>query len=248
MAAIVHRPARFGTWIVVTVAEDGIVPLQNRVTPTGEIVADPGRGLMMGNRGCLHGQGRALGTSRWRSRLWICCVLDWKGVRRDPMPPGRWTALFFLDEATALAAGHRPCAYCRRQDFRDFAEAWRVARRLAQRPRADEMDAVLHRERVDRLRRQVTYHAAAGELPDGVMIRAGGRTGLLLAGRLRPWSFGGYGGPAEALPPSAVEVLTPRPTVAVIAAGYRPLVHPTALPPDGQAPPGVRAHAYRGAW
>ena len=112
-------------------AEDGSVPLQNRVMPTGEIVADPGRGLMMGNRGCLHGQGRQLGVSRWRSRLWICCVLDWKGVRRDPMPPGRWTALFFLDEATALAAGHRPCAYCRRADFADFAQAWRAAQRLA---------------------------------------------------------------------------------------------------------------------
>ena len=93
------------------------MPLQNRVTPTGEIVADPGRGLLMGNRGCLHGPDRRLGVARWRSKLWICCVLDWKGVRRDPMPPGRWTALFFLDEATALAAGHRPCAYCRRADF-----------------------------------------------------------------------------------------------------------------------------------
>ena len=93
------------------------MPLQNRVTPTGEIVADPGRGLLIGNRGCLHGPDRRLGVARWRSKLWICCVLDWKGVRRDPMPPGRWTALFFLDEATALAAGHRPCAYCRRADF-----------------------------------------------------------------------------------------------------------------------------------
>ena len=79
------------------------MPLQNRVTPTGEIVADPGRGLLMGNRGCLHGPDRRLGVARWRSKLWICCVLDWKGVRRDPMPPGRWTALFFLDEATAAA-------------------------------------------------------------------------------------------------------------------------------------------------
>src|ERR1700728_3516333 len=111
--------------------EDRAMPLQNRVTPAGEIVADPGRGLMMGNRGCLHGPGRELGVSRWRSKSWICCVLDWKGVQRDPMPPGRWTALFFLDEATALAAGHRPCAYCRRGDFLGFAEAWRAARRLA---------------------------------------------------------------------------------------------------------------------
>jgi hypothetical protein len=112
------------------------MPLQNRVTPSGEIVADPSRGLMMGNRGCLHGQCRRLGASRWRSKLWICCLLDFKGVQRDPMPPGRWTALFFLDEATALAAGHRPCGYCRRGDYLDFAEAWRTARHLPRRPRA----------------------------------------------------------------------------------------------------------------
>ena len=92
-------------------------PLQNRVNPAGEIVADPARGLLMGNRGCLHRADRTLGTARWRSKLWICCVLEWRGVRRDPMPPGRWTALFFLDEATALAAGHRPCGYCRRPAY-----------------------------------------------------------------------------------------------------------------------------------
>jgi hypothetical protein len=224
------------------VAEDRTVPLQNRVMPTGEIVADPGRGLMMGNRGCLHGRGRQLGASRWRSLLWICCVLDWRGVRRDPMPPGRWTALFFLDEATALAAGHRPCAYCRRRDYLDFTEAWRAARHLAGRPRAHEMDAVLHHERVDRHRRQVTHRAPAGELPDGAMIAAGGRIGLLAGGRLRPWSFGGYGPPAEIRTPGAVEVLTPPSTVAAIAAGYRPLVHPTAFAPAGEAPPRLRAH------
>src|SRR5262244_4115988 len=136
-------------------AEDRVMPLQNRVTPAGEIVADAGRGLMMGNRGCLHGRDRQLGASRWRSKLWICCVLEWKGVRRDPMPPGRWTALFFLDEATALAAGHRPCAYCRRADYDAFAEACRRAH--GARLRASEMDAILHVERVDsRTRRQRT--------------------------------------------------------------------------------------------
>ena len=218
------------------------MPLQNRVMPTGEIVADPGRGQMMGNRGCLHGPDRQLGTSRWRSRLWICCVLDWKGVQRDPMPPGRWTALFFLDEATALAAGHRPCAYCRRPDYLDFAEAWRAARDLPGRPRANEMDAVLHHERVGGLRRQVTRRAPAAGLPDGAMIRADGRIGLLVAGRLRPWSFGGYGPPAQVKTPGVVEVLTPPSTVAAIAAGYRPLVHPTALAPAGEVPPGLRAH------
>ncbi len=216
------------------------MPLQNRVTPAGEIVADPGRGLMMGNRGCLHGPGRQLGASRWRSKSWICCVLDWKGVQRDPMPPGRWTALFFLDEATALAAGHRPCAYCRRRDFLRFAQAWRAARHLDSRPRAAQMDSILHGERVDGARRQVTYQMPAGELPDGVMIRAGGDIWLLLAGQLRPWSFQGYGSPAAAVPAGTVEVLTPRSTVAVIAAGYRPLVHPSARPGTSIGPGGAR--------
>ena len=205
------------------------MPLQNRVTPSGQIVADPSRGLMMGNRGCLHGQGRTLGASRWRSKLWICCLLDFKDVQRDPMPPGRWTALFFLDEATALAAGHRPCGYCRRGDYLDFAEAWRAARHLPGRPGAAEMDTALHRERTDRSRRKLSYLAPAAELPDGVMIRAGGEPGLLIGGRVRPWSFQGYGAPAPADPADRVEVLTPPSIVAAIAAGYRPLVHPSAL-------------------
>jgi len=226
------------------------VPLQNRVTPTGEIVVDRSRGLMMGNRGCLHGQGRDLGVSRWRSTLWICCVLDWKDVRRDPMPPGRWTALFFLDEATALAAGHRPCAYCRRGDYLDFADAWRAARRMPRRPLAREMDSILHRERVDRVRRQLTHLAPADELPDGVMIRVDGRAGLLIAGQLRPWSFHGYGAPTAAGVQGAVEVLMPPSTVAAIAAGYRPLVHPSALstsPLAGGDPPGIRPHLVAAA-
>jgi hypothetical protein len=224
------------------------MPLQNRVTPAGEIVADPCRGLIMGNRGCLHGPGRELGVTRWRSKSWICCVLDWKGVQRDPMPPGRWTALFFLDEATALAAGHRPCAYCRRGDFLGFAEAWRAAGRLARRPRAAEMDAILHHERVDQARRQITRPVPAGPLPDGVMIRVGGVAGLLINGRLRPWSFQGYAAATGAGGPGPVELLTPPSTVAAINAGYRPLVHPTALAgpqPAGGTPPGVRVHEPR---
>ncbi|MEN3360796.1 MAG: hypothetical protein V7637_4778 [Mycobacteriales bacterium] len=207
------------------------MPLQNRVLPSQEVVAEPARGLLMGNRGCLHGAGRELGVSRWRSKLWICCVLRWRDVRRDPMPPGRWTALFFLDEATALAAGHRPCAYCRRADYRAYTEAWRAAHQLADRPRAYEMDARLHAERVEsRTRRQITRPARAGDLPDGAIVTHRGGTGLLLAGRLLPWSLAGYGA-AEPLHPGAqVDLLTPPATTAVLAAGYRPLLHPSAGP------------------
>jgi hypothetical protein len=205
------------------------MPLQNRVDPAGEILADPARGLLMGNRGCLHRADRTLGSARWRSKLWICCVLDWRGRRRDPMPPGRWTALFFLDEATALAAGHRPCGECRRQDYLAYAEAWRRAGGLAGRPRAGEMDARLHAERIDpRTRRQRTRPAAPGELPDGAMARYRGRPGLLAGGRFLPWSFTGYGNPVALAPDTAVELLTPPSSVAAIAAGYRPMLHPTA--------------------
>jgi hypothetical protein len=207
------------------------MPLQNRVTPAGEIVADPARGLLMGNRGCLHAPDRRLGASRWRSKMWIACVLDWRGRRRDPMPPGRWTALFFLDEATALAAGHRPCGYCRREDYLAYAEAWRRAAGLERRPRAGEMDARLHSERVEpRTRHQRTRPAVAGDLPDGVMIRHSGMSGLLAGGRFLPWSFAGYRDPIALAPDAAVELLTPPASVAAIAAGYRPMLHPTAEP------------------
>ena len=205
------------------------MPLQNRVAPTGEIVADPARGLLMGNRGCLHGQGRTLGVTRWRSTLWICCTLVWRDVRRDVMPPGRWTALFFLDEATAFAAGHRPCAYCRRADYLDYANAWWRARGGDRRPLAGEMDARLHRERVRRTRQQITHEATFGDVPDGAMVQVRGGPALIVNGGIRAWSFEGYG-EQEAIPAGElVTVLTPITTVDVLRAGYRPWVHPSAI-------------------
>jgi hypothetical protein len=207
------------------------VPLQNRVLPTGEIVAHTGRGTLMGNRGCIHRPDRTLGVTRWRSKLWICCTLTWKNVRRDVMPPGRWTALFFLDEPTAFAAGHRPCAYCRRADYVWYAESW------PKRLRAFEMDAVLHRERVEPYtRRQVTHRETAGDLPDGVMVRHDDRPALLVDGHVLPWSFDGYGQPVPVRRRAQVEVLTPPSNVAAMRAGYRPLAHPSA-----PASPGLRA-------
>ncbi len=203
-------------------------PLQNRVLPTGEIVAVPERGLLMGNRGCLHGQDRELGVTRWRSKMWISCVLKWGDIRRDVMPPGRWTALFFLDEATALSAGHRPCGYCRRPDHLDFGEAWRRAAGLATRLKAFELDLVLHPQRVDRTRRKRTTRSALAELPDGAMVRLGDQPHLVSDGRLLPWTLTGYQAPIEIAPRASVEVLTPPAIVGALAAGYRPLVHPSA--------------------
>ncbi len=205
--------------------------LQNRVMPTGEIVSHPARGMLMGNRGCIHTPERTLGVTRWRTKMWICCVLYWRGRRLDVMPPGRWTALFFLDEATALAAGHRPCGYCRRADHLWFADRWRAARGMAVRPRAGEMDVWLHTERVDRrTRRQVTRPVLAGDLPDGAMVRHDGGPALFCGSALLPWSFDGYGTRVPVSPGARVELLTPPSIVAVLAAGYRPLVHPTAGP------------------
>jgi hypothetical protein len=215
------------------------MPLQNRVMPTGDIVAHPARGLLMGNRGCLHGQGRTLGVTRWRSTLWICCTLVWRDVRRDPMPPGRWTALFFLDEATSFAAGHRPCAYCRRSDYLDYAHAWWRARGGERRPWAYEMDAALHHERVRRTRAQITHPMTVGEVPDGAIARVGGAPALIVGGAARRWSFDGYAEPEVLSDDAVVDVLTPPATVDTFRAGYRPWVHPSAVG-DGDGPPSLR--------
>ncbi len=206
------------------------MPLQNRVLPTQEIVADPGRGLLMGNRGSLHDQDRRLGVTRWRSKAWICCVLDWKGVQRDPMPVGRWTALFFFDEAVALAAGHRPCHYCRRNDFLRYAGAWARGHELAERARAPAMDAVLHGQRVEsRTRRQRTHVRPLAELPDGAMIRYDGRPALVLAGQVLPWSWQGYENARQLSGSIEVEVLTPPANLVVLKAGFAPLLHSSAV-------------------
>ena len=203
-------------------------PLQNRVLPTGEIVAHPGRGMLMGNRGCISRDDRTLGVTRWRTKMWISCVLDWYGRKRDVMPPGRGTALFFLDEATALAAGHRPSGYCRRDDHRWFGEAWRRGKSLELRPRAADMDIELHAERVDRRRTKITRPASFGDLPDGAMVLHSSEPALVTGGALLPWSFEGYGRPVSISPGTTVTLLTPPSMVAALSAGYRPYVHPSA--------------------
>lgn len=199
--------------------------LQNRVLPTGEIVADPGRGTLTGNRGILH-HGKVLGTRRWMHPHWISCALEWKAIRRTPMTPGTWTELFFLDEAVALAAGHRPCALCRRPAFVAFQAAWAAGTGLP--AAAPAIDRALHAARVTRDRQQQRHALVPDDLPDGAMLLWDGSSHLVTGGRMRRFAWDGYG-PAVPLPRvSAVTVLTPAPTVLALRAGYRPQLHPSA--------------------
>ena len=206
------------------------MPLQNRVTPEGEIIATPARGLMMGNRGGrLHRPDRTLSARRWTSRAWIACRLSFNNRQRRVMSPNSYTELFFLDEATALAAGHRPCFECRRRDFMEFATLWPGVDPSGERARAAEMDVVLQAERVGRDRRKVTFRARIDTLPDATFISQDNQPRLWLAGSLWHWQPAGYGPAHETDTSSVVDVLTPRSIVKVLAAGYRPLLHPSCL-------------------
>lgn len=207
------------------------MPLPNRVTPSGEIIATPHRGLFTGNRGIIHDPLTKTLTRRWASRAWLICLCDFRGRRREVMAGRSWTELFFLDEATALAAGHRPCFFCRRQDALRFRAAWEAGNGAAN-ARASEVDAVLHRERLNgRAKRLHPLPMAWPDLPDGAMILAGRESFLVLGGSARPWSPAGYG-TARQLPQDIV-LLTPPSTLRALAAGYRPVLHPSAGGPAG---------------
>jgi hypothetical protein len=192
-------------------------PLQNRVDPFGELHAVTGRGGMMGNRGGrLHRDDQTLSGSRWTNKHWLVCVCSFKGRWREVWGKG-YTHLFFLDEPTALAAGHRPCFECRRQAAKAFIAAFPGAP-----SHVEAMDEALHRERVENRRRRLS-RARLGDLPDGAMIARGERAYAVRSGALLPWSFAGYGAPTPLEPDAVVEVLTPPSTVAALKGGYRPL-------------------------
>jgi hypothetical protein len=192
-------------------------PLQNRVDPFGELHAVSERGGMMGNRGGrLHRDDQTLSGSRWKTKHWLICVCQFKDRHRDVW--GRYyTELFFLDEPTALAAGHRPCFECRRQAAKAFMAAFPGAP-----SHVEAMDEALHRERLDTKRKR-SWRARRGDLPDGAMIARDGRAYAVRSGGLLPWSFAGYGAPAALATNTTVEVLTPPSTVAALKGGYRPL-------------------------
>jgi hypothetical protein len=203
------------------------VPLQNRVDPYGRLCAVPARGTLMGNRGVLHDEAKRV-VANWRLRRWIACVLEFRGRRREVFAPRRYSELFFVDEATALAAGHRPCAECRRTRYEEFRRAWTAASRARSLPGADDMDRILHAERVTRRKEKRTYAARLSSLPDGALVEHRGRACLKWGGRLLPWSFEGYGRAMAASPSSRVDVLTPRSIVRAIRAGFVPQVHESA--------------------
>lgn len=202
------------------------MPLQNRVTPTGDIVASEHRGIFTGNRGIIHDPAtRTLLNKRWSSPAWLTCVCEFRGRRREVMSQQSWTELFFLDEATAFAAGHRPCFYCRRDDAKRFRAAWEEGNGTSDLS-AKEMDAVLHAERLDRGKKRLhPLPMPLAALPHGAMVRANGESYLVAGSRTLRWSFAGYER-VDVVAPAML--LTPPSTVRAFQAGYRPVLHPSA--------------------
>ena len=191
---------------------------RNRVSPRSGIVAIPLRGRFMGNRGCLH-RGHSVVRNHSGTR-WIICVTDYPARTVPQWSEGHYTVLFFHDEAVALAAGHRPCALCRRERYNDFRAAWRSANGGAL-PSADEMDARLHGERLDGSR-QRTHRAAWSSLPRGAFVLFDDGPAVVLDDTVVPWSADGYRTPSNRPEGGTATVLTPPSTVAVLAAGYSP--------------------------
>jgi hypothetical protein len=199
------------------------VTRQNRAQPDGAILAHPARGLFMGNRGCLHDAAGGI-RHHHRGRRWITCLTAFKGRRRALMQPGRYTELFFLDEAVACAAGHRPCAECRRADFQAFQAAW--TRAFGGPALADHIDRRLQAARWQDGAPARTV-AEATSLPPGAIVRHQGQDILITPAGARLYHPGGYR-PAPSPPTGPVQVLTPAPLLAVMAAGWQPAFHPSA--------------------
>jgi hypothetical protein len=206
------------------------MPRRNRVTPLGDLIADPARGSVYGNRGCLHDASGVI-RRRFNGKRWIACRLAFRGWHRTPlMQPGRFTELFFLDEATAFAAGHRPCALCRREDYVRFVEIWRAIH--PDQAGADAMDAQLHAERVDPITRGQRHHEAPMDaLPDGAFVLHEGAPYLVMDVRLLRWTPSGYRGAVDRPTQRRAIVITPPSSVEILRTGWRgavPLLHPSA--------------------
>jgi hypothetical protein len=209
------------------------VPLQNRVTPLGVLVADPARGLLYGNRGCLHDAAGRI-RRRYAGKRWIACRLQFRGWHRQPLlQPGRFTELFFLDEVTAFAAGHRPCALCRREDYNRFSAVWQELH--PGQIGADAMDAQLHAERVAPGTRDQLHHASSlDDLPDGAFVLREGVPWLVLQAHLLRWTPAGYVERTARQNGGRVVLITPPSLAGILRAGWQPdvpLLHPTSAQP-----------------
>lgn len=200
------------------------MPLQNRVTPFGDIVAISQRGLFTGNRGIIHDPAtKTLLSKRWTTKAWLVCECEYKGRRREVMAGRSWTELFFLDEAAAFAAGHRPCFFCRRDAAKRFCSRWAVGNQETL-PSAPEMDATLHAERLERGRKRLhPILAPLAELPDGVIVAIGKEAYAVRAGLAHRWTSKGYAPPQHLA--SADWLVTPPSIVMTLRAGYTPIFH-----------------------
>lgn len=204
------------------------MPRQNRVTPTGDLIATTARGAWMGNRGCLHDD-RGRIRRLYQTKRWIMCRLDFKERRRQVMAPGRYTELFFLDEVTALAAGHRPCAECLRSRYDQFRTMWGETNSDlidTAKISANQLDTVLHTERLIPNRQKASYASQLGRLPSGTFVTLGhSQTPHLIWDKeLYPWHPTGYGASYHA-DEQIVQVLTPPSIVRMFVEGYRPHLH-----------------------
>src|ERR1700743_3061711 len=201
------------------------MPLQNRVLPTGEIVAHPARGMFTGNRGIIHDPAtKTLLRKRWSTDAWLTCVLAFRGRRRKVMQRRSWTEWFFLDEATSFAAGHRPCFFCRRDDANRFRAAWEKGNREGD-VLAPDMDAVLHRERFASAKKLHPLPKAIEKLPDGAMLQAGEESFLVVGGKPLLWTPSGSRAVKGDI--RDAKLLTPPSTVRALAAGYGVVMHPS---------------------
>jgi hypothetical protein len=205
------------------------MPLQNRVNPFGALIATPERGAWTGNRGVIHNAEKQI-IKHHAVKYWITCVLDYKGMRRTVMSKKKWTELFFLDEATAFAAGHRPCGFCRHPDFKKFKKLWIAANgaqyNVTDQTKMDIIDGYIHQERLNKEGTHTRFKAVLNSLPTGVFIALENEKACLwYKGRLFEWSFSGYGEVFNFSENQEVEVLTPYSYVNVFRMGYVPEVH-----------------------
>ena len=210
------------------------MPLRNRVDPWGDLHAEPARGMFTGNRGCLVDESGEI-VRHHRGDLWITCVTEFRGRRNPLARPGRWTPVFFLDEAVALAAGHRPCGYCRLDAYNAYCEAVGRARGNSSVPSAPEINRLLKAERyrpgrgLVRAADRVLWDASIENLPAGCVIIPGdGQPRLLLADRMLAFSFAGWVDPVDRPRGTTVQVLTPPTSAAALAQGFVPTLHPSA--------------------